>query len=119
MPRLQFRHGHKPESGGPDRPPCPTPCMSTLYKLIQIDAPFTHFVLAHVHFRSYTQKRLTNDLPLACELHQEKEIYELVYEAKIEKQAINAHNVRVLSFYLTKTICDDKLKVTISDQGKC
>ena len=64
-------------------------------------------------------KRLTNDLPLAHELHQEKEIYELVYEAKLEKQAINAHNVRVLSFYLTKTICDDKLKVTISDQGKC
>ena len=38
---------------------------------------------------------------------------------KKKKQAVNAHNVRALSFYLTKTVCDDKPKVTISDQGKC
>ena len=83
MPRLQFRHGHKPESGGPDRPPCPTPCMSTLYKLIQIDALFSHFVLADVHFRSNTRKILTNVLPLADKLHQEKEIYMAQLEKKL------------------------------------
>ena len=59
-------------------------------------------------------------MPLAHELHEEKEIYDLVYKAKLEKkQAVNAHNVRALSFYLTKAVCDDKSKVTISDQGKC
>ena len=59
MPRLQFRHGHKLESGGPIATPCPTHVhvhMCTLNKLIQIDALFSHFVLAQVHFGRDTQK---------------------------------------------------------------
>ena len=60
--------------------------------------PIQSFRLGSCSFKEQYTKRLTNDLLLAHELHQEKEIYELVCEVKLEKQAVNADNVRSLSF---------------------
>ena len=65
---------------------------------------------------------------MAHELHQEKQFgpskymswstfwskqYELVNKVKLEEENFDC-NVRT-----ARSVCDDKLEVTISDQGKC